>query len=87
MNVDGSIYKDYVLLFLFYKYMSDLHKHEIEKLTERYGDDPDRISLRLKNARFVLPVGTSFYALYKDKNADNIGELINIALHAITDAN
>ena len=55
MNVDGSVYKDYVLLFLFYKYMSDLHKHEVEKLKERYGHDQDRIALRLKNTRFILP--------------------------------
>lgn len=87
MNVDGSIYKDYVLLFLFYKYMSDLYRHEMKKLTERYGNDTDRIELRLKNARFVLPEGTSFYDLYKKKSADNIGELINIALHAIENAN
>ncbi len=87
MNVDGSIYKDYVLLFLFYKYMSDLHRHEMEKLAERYGNDKDRIELRRKNLRFLLPDGTSFYDLYQNKSADNIGELINIALHAIEDAN
>lgn len=87
MNVDGSIYKDYVLLFLFYKYMSDLHQHEMEKLVERYEGDKERIALRKKNLRFVLPEGTSFYDLFKKKDEDNIGELINIALHAIEDAN
>lgn len=87
MNVDGSIYKDYVLLFLFYKYMSDLHQHEMEKLVERYEGDKERIALRQKNLRFVLPEGTSFYDLLKKKDEDNIGELINIALHAIEDAN
>jgi type I restriction enzyme M protein len=87
MNVDGSVYKDYVLLFLFYKYMSDLHKHEMEKLVEQYGDDKERIALRQKNLRFMLPEGTSFYDLLKKKDEDNIGELINIALHAIEDAN
>ena len=87
MNVDGSIYKDYVLLFLFYKYMSDLHKYEMEKLVARYGDDKERIALRQKNLRFVLPEGTSFYDLLKKKDEDNIGELINITLHAIEDAN
>jgi type I restriction enzyme M protein len=87
MNVDGGIYKDYVLLFLFYKYMSDLHKDETEKVKKRYGDDPDRIALRLKNARFVIPEGASFHDLYEKKSADNIGELINIALHKIEDAN
>lgn len=86
-NVDGSVYKDYVLLFLFYKYISDLHKQEMDKLKKRYGDDKERIKLRMKNFRFVLPEGTSFYDLVKKKEADNIGELINIALHAIEDAN
>lgn len=86
-NVDGSVYKDYVLLFLFYKYISDLHAHEVEKLTARYGKDKGRIAMRLKNFRFVLPEGTSFTDVYKKKSADNIGELINIALHAIEDAN
>jgi len=87
MNVDGSVYKDYVLLFLFYKYMSDLHHYEMEKLVERYSDDKERIVLRQKHMRFVLPEGTSFYDLLKKKDEDNIGELINIALHAIEDAN
>jgi len=87
MNVDGSVYKDYVLLFLFYKYVSDLHKHEMEKLAARYGSDKERIALRLKNARFAIPEDASFYDLYERKSADNIGELINIALHAIEDAN
>lgn len=87
MNVDGGVYKDYVLLFLFYKYMSDLHQHEIEKLEKRYGGDEERIALRLKSARFVIPEGASFHELYQNKSADNIGELINVALHAIEDAN
>ncbi len=86
-NVDGSVYKDYVLLFLFYKYMSDLHRHEIEKILERFGNDSGRMKLRLKSSRFKLPEGTSFHELYKQKNADNIGELINMALHRIEDAN
>lgn len=87
MNVDGSVYKDYVLLFLFFKYMSDLHKQELEQLQQRYDNDTERIRLRLKKTRFVLPEGTSFQDIYVKKNEDNIGELINIALHKIEDAN
>ena len=59
----------------------------MQKLKERYGDDQERIELRLKNARFILPKGSSFYDIYAQQNADNIGELINIALHKIEDAN
>ncbi len=87
MNVDASIYKDYVLMFLFYKYMSDLHNSELKKLKERFGNSEDRIKMRLKQTRFVLPEGTSFHDLFKKKDEDNIGELINIALHKIEDAN
>lgn len=86
-TVDASMFKDYILAFLFYKYMSDIKQAEIKKLQEQYGDDKARIELRLKNARFVLPDGTSFYDIYKQQDADNIGELINKALHKIEDAN
>lgn len=85
--VDGSIFKDYILAFLFFKYISDIKQAEVKKLQERYGDDKDRIALRLKNARFVLPDGASFYDIYDSQNADNIGEIINKALRKIEDAN
>lgn len=86
-TVDASVFKDYILAFLFFKYISDLKQAEVEKLKERYRDDQERIELRLKNARFILPKGSSFYDIYAKQNADNIGELINIALHKIEDAN
>ena len=86
-TVDSSIFKDYALVFLFYKYMSDMHKADVAKLTERYGNDKERIEMRLKNARFIMPEGASFYDIYAKQSADNIGELINIALHKIEDAN
>jgi type I restriction enzyme M protein len=86
-TVDGGVYKDYVLLLLFYKYISDLHQHTIDKLKERYGNDEDRVALRLKNERFIIPAGTSFFDLFKKMEADNLGELINVSLHKIEDAN
>ena len=86
-TVDGGVYKDYVLLFLFFKYISDLHQHTLGKLQARYGDDKDRIALRLKNERFIIPEGASFRDLYKQREEDNIGELLNKALHKIEDEN
>lgn len=85
--VDGGVFKDYILAFLFYKYISDIKRTEIEKLKSRYGDDNERIALKLKNARFILPEGTSFYDIYAHQNADNIGEMLNIALRKIEEAN
>jgi len=86
-TVDGGVYKDYVLLCLFYKYISDLHRHTVEKLKTRYGNDPERIALRLKNERFIVPEGVSFHDLYKKREEDNLGELLNKALHQIEDEN
>ncbi len=85
--VDSSIFKDYILAFLFFKYISDIKQAEVKKLKARYGDDKDRIALKLKNARFVLPEGATFSDIYENQNADNIGELLNIALHKIEEAN
>lgn len=85
--VDAGVFKDYVLALLFYKYMSDMHRVERAKLVERYGDDKERIEMRLKNARFVMPAGASFYDVYAQLSADNIGEILNVALQQIEDAN
>ncbi len=86
-TVDGGVFKDYILAFLFYKYISDLHLKEKNKLIERYGNDKDRIALKMRNARFSIPEGASFYDIYEQQNKDNIGEIINQALHAIENAN
>lgn len=45
------------------------------------------MTLRLKNERFVIPEGASFFDLFKKLEADNLGELINVALHKIEDSN
>lgn len=86
-TVDGGIYKDYVLLFLFYKYISDIHRKTVTKLRDRYGDNEDRIQLRLKSERFVIPKGASFDEVFRQIEADNLGERLNKALHAIEDEN
>ena len=46
--VDSSIFKDYILTFLFFKYLSDQHKVEVEKLKTRYGNDKARLKNKLK---------------------------------------
>tara|TARA_R100000005_G_scaffold96162_1_gene81129 strand:- start:20256 stop:21776 length:1521 start_codon:yes stop_codon:yes gene_type:complete len=85
--VDAGQYKDYILVMLFLKYISDLWNDHIETYKKQYGDDDARIRRRLERERFVLPEGASFYDLYEKRNEPNIGELINIALEKIEDAN
>ena len=85
--VDPAQYKDYILVMLFLKYISDVWKDHYEKYREQYGDNDERIRRRLGRERFVLPEGNGFYNLYEARNETNIGEQINIALDAIEEAN
>ncbi len=85
--VDAGQYKDYILVMLFLKYISDLWNDHLETYRKQYGDDEARIRRRLERERFILPEGTSFYDLHAQRNEPNIGELINIALEKIEDAN
>ena len=85
--MDAAGYKDYILVMLFLKYISDVWKDHYEAYQTRFGGDDERIRRRLKNERFVLPEGSSFYDLYAQRTEANVGELINIALEAIETAN
>ena len=42
-TIDPSQYKDYILVMLFVKYLSDLRKEKLEEYSKRYGGDKDRI--------------------------------------------
>ncbi|MEW6064584.1 MAG: type I restriction-modification system subunit M [Bacillota bacterium] len=85
--VDPAQYKDYILVMLFLKYISDVWKDHYEEYRKQYGDDDVRIRRKLERERFVLPKGASFYDLYEQRNEANIGELINEALDAVEEAN
>lgn len=85
--VDAGQYKDYILVMLFLKYISDLWNDHLETYRQQFGGDESRILRRLERERFVLPEGASFYDLYAKRNEANIGELINIALEQIEDTN
>lgn len=85
--VDASEYKNYILVMLFVKYVSDVWQEHYEELKEKYGDDEEMILRRLQRERFVLPKECRFQGLYDQRNASNIGEIINIALEQIEEAN
>lgn len=85
--VDAGQYKDYILVMLFLKYISDHWNDHLADYRKRFGDDESRIRRRLERERFVLPEGASFYDLHARRTEANIGELINEALEAIEDAN
>lgn len=81
--VDPSEYKNYILVMLFLKYISDIWRDKYAQYAKEFEGDDRRIQRRMERERFVLPAGASFYDLYEQRGADNIGELINIALEAI----
>lgn len=85
--MDAAGYKDYILVMLFLKYISDVYQDHYDSYKGQYGDDLTRIKRKLERERFVLPDETSFYDLHEKRNEPNIGELINIALEKIESAN
>lgn len=54
--VDPAQYKDYILVMLFLKYISDVWLDHYEEYKKQYGNDDVRIRRRLERERFVLPV-------------------------------
>ncbi|MBL9160981.1 MAG: type I restriction-modification system subunit M [Verrucomicrobiales bacterium] len=80
-------YKDYILTFLFLKFLSDLVKERREELEKQFPGKPEMVHRRLERERFLLPAGCDFDSLYAARDADNLGERIDQALWDIEDAN
>src|SRR5512138_2451321 len=86
-TIDATEYKDYILTMLFVKYISDVWQDHYDEFKKQYGNDVERIKRRMERERFVLPEEGSFNYLYDNREAPNLGELINIALEKIELAN
>src|SRR5436309_1581144 len=86
-TLDPAQYKDYILVMLFVKYMSDLWKDKREAYEKKYDGDKVRVERALSRERFIVPKGCDFDTLYSKRREANIGELINTALETIEDAN
>jgi type I restriction enzyme M protein len=86
-TVDPSEYKNYILVMLFVKAISDVWADHYAQYRQQFGDDDERIRRRMSRERFVLPENRDYYALYRQRHAPNIGEIINKALEQIEEAN
>ena len=82
-TIDATDYKNYVLVMLFVKYISDVWKDHYDAYKRQFGDDETRIRRKLARERFVLSPESAFGHLYAKREAPNLGELINIALERI----
>jgi type I restriction enzyme M protein len=100
--IDPAQYKDYILVMLFLKYISDQWADHYAAYRKEYGDNEERIRRKLERERFILPYVefkdektgevtdrflADFHALYERRKAANLGELINIVLDHIEEAN
>jgi len=85
--VDAENYRNYILVMLFWKYVSDVWRDHRDTYREQYDGDEVRVQRRLSRERFQLPDGCDFDSLYHQRNETDIGERMNIALAAIEEAN
>ena len=86
-TIDASNYKDYILVMLFVKYLSDLHNEKLDEYRQKYSGDADRVARAMARERFVLPEECDFDHLFAQRKQPDIGERINKALAGIEDAN
>ena len=86
-TIDATQYKDYILVMLFVKYLSDLRKEKLEEYRAKYAGDTERVARAMARERFVLPEEADFDHLYAQRKQPDIGERINKGLAAIEDAN
>lgn len=85
--IDPSDYKNYILVMLFVKYLSDVRKDRYESFKEKLGNDKDLIERKMNRERFVVPENCTFDQIFESRNEANIGEIINQALDGIGEAN
>jgi type I restriction enzyme M protein len=85
--IDPSQYKDYILTMLFLKYVSDVNKDIYQKYLAKYGGDTERAERAMKMERFIVPYNSTFDYLIEHRNNTNIGEVIDIALNDLEEAN
>jgi type I restriction enzyme M protein len=85
--VDPAEYKNYILAMLFVKYLSDVWKDHYEEYSKEFAGDKERIERRMSRERFIMPETSTFDYLYSQREAANLGELINTALDDIEEHN
>jgi type I restriction enzyme M protein len=80
-------YKDYILTLLFVKYLSDVWKDKIEQYRKKYPNNEEMVERQLQRERFNLPKESHFDYMFEQRNEANVGEIIDIGLTALEDAN
>jgi type I restriction enzyme M protein len=85
--LDPADYKNYILVMVFLKYISDVWNDHRERYLKEFNGDTARVERRLSRERFQLPEGCDFKSLYEHRNKADVGERIDVALGEIEEAN
>ena len=86
-KIDSSRYKDYILSMLFVKYLSDVTKEKRAHYMEQYNGDMLRVERAMGRERFTIDNESTFDYLYENRNDNEIGQKINVALSHIEEHN
>jgi type I restriction enzyme M protein len=85
--IDSQDYKNYILAFLFFKYLSDKHKDKYEEFKKQYDKDEELIARKMSREPFVLSKECTFDYIVENKNHPNLGEFLNKIFEKIEDDN
>jgi len=85
--IDPGHYKDYILTMLFVKYLSDIRKSKLAEYDKKYAGDQLRIDRAMARERFSIGEDCTFDAIFAQRDANDIGQIINTVLEKIEDAN
>lgn len=85
--IDSQDYKNYILAFLFFKYLSDKHKDKYEEFKKQYGEDEELIARKMSREPFILSPDCTFENIVENKNHANLGEFLNKIFEKIEDDN
>lgn len=84
---DSSEYKNYILVFMFIKYLSDVWEDHYQEYKKQYGDNEELIQRKLGRERFVLPKNCNFKYIFENKDDQDIGGIIDKVLGQIEEQN
>ena len=85
--IDSQDYKNYILAFLFFKYLSDKHKDKQEEFKKQYGSDAELIARKMSRESFILSEDCSFDHVVENKNHADLGTFLNKIFEKIEDDN
>lgn len=84
---DSSEYKNYILVFMFIKYLSDVWEDHYLEYKQMYDEDEELIQRKLKRERFILPENCTFKYIYENRDHQDIGGIIDKVLGQIEEKN